>query len=96
MRFGSGPPLAALGAGDAHLVTVGPAEQSNQRLLGALEQLEKRIHQLEHTAHPPPQEGGFAGLRKREPRGCPSPTETRRRLRMPRASPCCWARANPC
>ena len=48
--LGPGPPVAALGAGDAHVVTVGPAEQSNQRLLGALEQLEKRIHQLEHTA----------------------------------------------
>ncbi len=56
--LGSGPPVAALGAGEAHLVSVGPPEQSNQRLLGALEQLEKRIHQLEHTAHPPPHEGG--------------------------------------
>ena len=47
---------APLGAGDSHLVTVGAAEQSSQRLLGALEQLEKRIHQLEHTPHPPPPE----------------------------------------
>ena len=51
-------PLAhALGAGDSHLVTVGPPEQSNQRLLGALEQLEKRIHELEHTTHTPLHEG---------------------------------------
>lgn len=28
------------------------AEQSSQRLFGALTQLEKRIHELEHTAHP--------------------------------------------
>ena len=59
--FGPGPPVGALGAGDAHLVTVGPPEQSNQRLLGALEQLEKRIHQLERTEHPLPPEGASPG-----------------------------------
>jgi tetratricopeptide (TPR) repeat protein len=59
--FGPGPPVGALGAGDAHLVAVGPPEQSNQRLLGALEQLEKRIHQLEHTEHPLPPEGASPG-----------------------------------
>jgi tetratricopeptide (TPR) repeat protein len=42
----------ALGAGDAHLLTAGTPELSSQRLLGALERLEKRIHELEHTAHP--------------------------------------------
>jgi tetratricopeptide (TPR) repeat protein len=51
--LGAGPALAALGAGDPHLVSVSPPEQSSQRLLGALEQLEKRIHELEHTAQPP-------------------------------------------
>jgi tetratricopeptide (TPR) repeat protein len=51
--LGAGPAVAALGAGDPHLVTISPPEQSNQRLLGALEQLEQRIHELEHTAHPP-------------------------------------------
>jgi len=51
--LGAGPSVAALGAGDPHLVTVGQPEQSNQQLLGALERLEKRIHELEHTAHPP-------------------------------------------
>ena len=55
--FGAGPSVAALGAGDTHLVTVGPPEQSGQRLLGALERLEKRIYELEHTAHPPLHEG---------------------------------------
>ncbi len=59
--FGPGAPVGALGAGDAHLLTVGPPEQSNQRLLGALEQLEKRIHQLEHIAHPLPHEGASPG-----------------------------------
>jgi tetratricopeptide (TPR) repeat protein len=51
--LGAGPAVAALGAGDPHLVTISPPEQSNQRLLGALERLEQRIHELEHTAHPP-------------------------------------------
>jgi tetratricopeptide (TPR) repeat protein len=51
--LGSGPLLAALGAGDSHLVAVSPPEQSNQRLLGALDRLEKRIHELEHTAQGP-------------------------------------------
>ena len=50
--LGMGLPPAALGAGDGHVVSVGPAEQSNQRLLGALEQLEKRIHELEHLPQP--------------------------------------------
>jgi tetratricopeptide (TPR) repeat protein len=55
--LGAGPALAALGAGDPRLVTVSPPEQSSQRLLGALERLEQRIHELEHTAQPPLHEG---------------------------------------
>jgi tetratricopeptide (TPR) repeat protein len=51
--LGAGSPVAALGAGNASVVTVGPVEQSSQRLLGALEQLENRIHQLEHKPNPP-------------------------------------------
>jgi tetratricopeptide (TPR) repeat protein len=47
------PAAAAIGAGDTPLVTLGAAEQSNERLLGALDRLEKRIYELEHTAHPP-------------------------------------------
>src|SRR5213075_665631 len=35
----------------------GPAAQSNLRLIGSLEQLEKRIYELEHTSHPPLKEG---------------------------------------
>jgi tetratricopeptide (TPR) repeat protein len=59
--LGSGPLLAALGAGDSHLVTVSPPEQSNQRLLGVLDRLEKRIHELEHTAHEPLHTGASLG-----------------------------------
>jgi tetratricopeptide (TPR) repeat protein len=51
--LGNSPSVAALGGGDTPLVTVGPAAQSNVRLLGSLEQLEKRIYELEHTAHRP-------------------------------------------
>ena len=59
--FGPGHPLAALGPGDLHVARAGPAEQSNLRLLGAMEQLEKRIHELEHTPHsvPNPSAGGI-------------------------------------
>ena len=56
-----GPPVAALGSVDAHLVDVGPAAQSNVRLLGSLEQLEKRIYELEHTSHPTLKEGVTVG-----------------------------------
>lgn len=58
--LGPGPAYAALGAGDGHVVTVGPAQQANQQLLGALEQLEKRIHQLEHIPHPHPEASSAA------------------------------------
>ncbi len=37
---------------EAPLFSNNAAEQSSQRLFGALTQLEKRIHELEHTAHP--------------------------------------------
>jgi tetratricopeptide (TPR) repeat protein len=56
--LGSGSPLPGLGVGDSPVVTVGPVERSSQHLLGALEQLEKRIHQLEHIPPPPLHEGG--------------------------------------
>jgi tetratricopeptide (TPR) repeat protein len=59
--FGSGRPVAALGPGDVHSVTVAPVEHQNPGaaeraragLLSAVERLEKRIHELEHTAQPP-------------------------------------------
>ena len=47
-----GPSLLALASGDSGRISVGAADQSNQRLLGALGQLEKRIFELEHTTRP--------------------------------------------
>ncbi len=61
------PMAHALGADDAHLVTVGPPEQSSQRLLGALERLEHRIHELEHTTHPPLHEGASLDQNAKSP-----------------------------
>jgi tetratricopeptide (TPR) repeat protein len=52
--FASGSPAASLAARDTLAVSVGAVEQSSQRLLAALGQLEKRINQLEHTPDPPP------------------------------------------
>lgn len=49
-QLGPGPALAALGPGDAQVLASGPAEQSSLRLAGALEQLEKRLHELEHSS----------------------------------------------
>ena len=46
--LGMGSPFGALGQGDGPVVTVGPAERSSLRLLGAMEKLEKRIAELEH------------------------------------------------
>jgi tetratricopeptide (TPR) repeat protein len=55
------PARPALGPADSHVVTVGPAEQSSMRMLGALEQLEKRIYELEHTTRTPLNEGAGGG-----------------------------------
>jgi tetratricopeptide (TPR) repeat protein len=60
LALGPPPARAALGTGDTHTVTVGPAEQSSLRLVGTLEQLEKRIYQLEHTTPTPLHEPGVA------------------------------------
>lgn len=49
-QLGFGSPLAALGPGDAQVLAGGPAEQSSLRLAGALEQLEKRLYELEHSS----------------------------------------------
>jgi tetratricopeptide (TPR) repeat protein len=54
--LGVGPAMGALGTGESNVVAIGPAEQSNMRLLGALERLEQRIHQLEHTPAGTPKE----------------------------------------
>ena len=42
----------ALGAGDAAIAQIGHADQANQRLLGALDRLEKRIRDLESSTRP--------------------------------------------
>jgi len=51
--LGAASPHAAPGVGDTPAVNAGAAERSSQRLFGALELLEKRIYQLEHTPTPP-------------------------------------------
>jgi tetratricopeptide (TPR) repeat protein len=60
LMLGAAQSRGALAAGEGHLVSVGPAEQSSLRLLGAVEQLEKRIHELEHTTRTPLKEGRTA------------------------------------
>jgi tetratricopeptide (TPR) repeat protein len=50
---GSPSPLAAVGVANAPVVNADAAERSTRRLLGALELLEKRICELEHTPTPP-------------------------------------------
>lgn len=46
------PSLPALAMNERQLLSSGAAEQSNARLLGFIETLEKRIAELEHTAGP--------------------------------------------
>ena len=52
--FGAGPAPKALALGEAHLAGANPAERAGARLFGAIEQLEKRLHELEHTTQPAP------------------------------------------
>ena len=51
------PAPVVLASGDSDRVTISPAEQASQRLLGALERLEKRLFDFEHTTAPPFHEG---------------------------------------
>jgi tetratricopeptide (TPR) repeat protein len=65
LLFGGGRAQLPFAAGEAQLIGGGVVEQSNGRLLGALDRLEKRILELEQTAHTPPVGGaqssaGFA------------------------------------
>jgi tetratricopeptide (TPR) repeat protein len=53
LALGSGRALPALGPGDTPMENTGVAEQSNTRLLGVIERLEKRILELEKAAHAP-------------------------------------------
>ena len=55
--LGAGPAMAALGAGDGHHLALGPAQESNHRLLDAFDKLEKRILELEHSSSLPLKEG---------------------------------------
>ncbi len=48
----SPPPANLLASGDSNQLTAGSAESPNVRLLGAIDRLEKRILELEHTAQP--------------------------------------------
>ena len=45
--------LATLERGDSSVVAVAPVEESSSRLLGAIDRLEKRIQELEHTSQAP-------------------------------------------
>jgi tetratricopeptide (TPR) repeat protein len=56
LALGARRALAAFGPGDAAVVSSGAAEQSNARLLGIVERLERRILELEQIAHVPPNE----------------------------------------
>ena len=58
--FNALAPVGALGQGESTVLTISPAEQSNARLLGAIDRLEQRIHELEHSAQ--------AGFRYRQAR----------------------------
>jgi len=53
------PPAQSLGSGstasfasaDLHRINVHPVEEPSGQLLGVIERLEKRVHELEHTSH---------------------------------------------
>jgi tetratricopeptide (TPR) repeat protein len=69
----------SLGSGDMRLVNLGPSEPSSTPLLGALERLEKRIHELEHATHSPLKAGATVEVSAEPPAhgpnggGAPSP-----------------------
>lgn len=65
--LGPGPSPNALTAGDSHLVA-SPVELAGARFLGAIEQLEKRLHELEHTTPQTP-----IGEASNHPNGQPKP-----------------------
>jgi tetratricopeptide (TPR) repeat protein len=51
--LGNGRGFPAIGSGEAPIVSTPPDEQPNTRIIDAVERLEKRILELEHTSHPP-------------------------------------------
>ncbi|HEY5912418.1 MAG TPA: tetratricopeptide repeat protein [Verrucomicrobiae bacterium] len=60
--LGAGSPVAALGTGDLPPGGPGQVEQSNARLIGALDRIEQRIFQLEHVRRPALPEGDPAPI----------------------------------
>ncbi len=52
-RLGPATPRSALALGDPAVIAVGSTQEMDGRLLGAIDRLEKRIYELEHTAHGP-------------------------------------------
>ncbi len=73
--LGAGSPLRALGPGEMIASPSGQGEQSNSRLIGALEQLEKRIYQLESGSRPALHESTQAAVAS-GPNGNGSPANT--------------------
>ena len=70
----AGAPPVALGTGDTQLVTVDPTQQASQRFLSTIERLEKRVDELETTAHDTePVEAGEPKVLATEPTGSESP-----------------------
>lgn len=70
--FGTAPALAGLGTGESSLLSVsGHVDQSNMRLLGTIERLEKRILEIESSAQPAlhPQSFSIQSDSDGEPRG---------------------------
>ncbi len=53
-------PLAALGGGEPHNATMDPVEHSNMQFLGAIERLQKRVHELEHSTAPATTDNGHS------------------------------------
>lgn len=47
--LGPGAAMPILGPGESQVVAPGPAEQSSQKLFGAMDRLEKRVLELEHS-----------------------------------------------
>jgi tetratricopeptide (TPR) repeat protein len=52
-RFGPGPAFSTLALGNDSLAAIDPAERAGARLLGAIEQLEKRLNELEQATQSP-------------------------------------------
>jgi len=67
--YATGPPAPALGPGDLVNVNANAVEQASGRFQHAIEHLQKRIFELEHSAQP-------AAIGSGKPSGPPKPVET--------------------